>query len=86
MEPAQIPPTHAASVTHSPIPMKSQRATKRKLHKPKAVAELALPSTDARDAEDQEIEWLEWALKKEKGKGKATETEDGLDGKTWVLW
>lgn len=42
--------------------------------------ELRLPTARIDDAEDGEIEWLEYALRKEKGKGKE-EDSDGLDGR-----
>ncbi|WVW82576.1 hypothetical protein I302_104587 [Kwoniella bestiolae CBS 10118] len=48
--------------------------------KKKKLPELRLPDELAAegDAEDQEIEWLEYILKKEKGKGKEVD-DDGLD-------
>lgn len=47
--------------------------------KKKKKRELQLPTAQTDDAEDGEIEWLEYALRKEKGKGKE-EDSDGLDG------
>nr|XP_018267412.1 MIF4G/MA4 domain-containing protein [Kwoniella dejecticola CBS 10117]OBR89570.1 MIF4G/MA4 domain-containing protein [Kwoniella dejecticola CBS 10117] len=46
--------------------------------KKKKLPELRLPDEMVDDAEDQEIEWLEYILKKEKGKGKEVD-DDGLD-------
>ena len=51
--------------------------------KRKGLPELSLPDAEGSDVEDDEIEWLEWVLKKEKGKTKAEEevlVDDGLDG------
>ena len=48
--------------------------------KRKRLPELTLPGTTSGDAEDGEIEWLEYALRKEKGKSKDDELDDGLDG------
>lgn len=48
--------------------------------KKKKKRELQLPDARTDDAEDGEIEWLEYALRKEKGKAKE-EDSDGLDGK-----
>ena len=39
-----------------------------------------MPKSKDEDAENDEIEWLEYMLKKEKGKGKAEDLEDGLNG------
>ncbi|KAK6905960.1 hypothetical protein I203_106795 [Kwoniella mangroviensis CBS 8507] len=46
--------------------------------KKKKLPELRLPDEMVGDQEDQEIEWLEYILKKEKGKGKEID-DDGLD-------
>ncbi|WWD17639.1 hypothetical protein CI109_102080 [Kwoniella shandongensis] len=46
--------------------------------KKKKLPELRLPEQAVDETEEQEIEWLEWMLKKEKGKGKE-EDDDGLD-------
>ncbi|WWC86492.1 uncharacterized protein L201_001369 [Kwoniella dendrophila CBS 6074] len=71
--------------TLAPPPPIKKSKTKTKLNeeelpkkKKKKLPELRLPDQMVGDTEDQEIEWLEYILKKEKGKGKEVD-DDGLD-------
>ncbi|WVF70452.1 hypothetical protein IAT40_005242 [Kwoniella sp. CBS 6097] len=68
------PPSKKAKASR---PSKNEDGAEKK-QKKKKLPELRLPGEVDGDAEDQEIEWLEWMLKKEKGKGKE-EDDDGLD-------
>lgn len=52
------------------------------LPKKKKKKELTLPGKKSGDAEDGEIEWLEYMLRKEKGKKDDELTDDGLDGES----
>ncbi|WVR06094.1 hypothetical protein IAU60_003122 [Kwoniella sp. DSM 27419] len=66
----------------APPPKKSKPSVKvpeKPKKEKKKLPELTLPGEMvSADGEDQEIEWLEWMLKKEKGKGKEVD-DDGLD-------
>lgn len=67
----------SASTKRSEIPGETPVPKKKKKR------ELTLPGTSSKagDAEDGEIEWLEYMLRKEKGKGKEEDDlDDGLDG------
>lgn len=58
-----------------------------KVKKKSKLPEISLPKAKAGDQEDGEIEWLEYMLRKEKGKGKQEEgSDDGLDGMSCVGW
>ncbi|KAK8866155.1 hypothetical protein IAR55_001306 [Kwoniella newhampshirensis] len=56
----------------------AESSPKRPAKKKKKLPELRLPGQAADETEEQEIKWLEWMLKKEKGKGKEVD-DDGLD-------
>ncbi|WVQ97462.1 hypothetical protein IAU59_004575 [Kwoniella sp. CBS 9459] len=72
---APPPPKKVRASTSSKADAESEKQQKKE--KKKKLPELRLPGEVEGDAEDQEIEWLEWMLKKEKGKGKEVD-DDGL--------
>lgn len=81
-EEIEQPPSKKSKISKAKSVSSSETPKSEKKEKKKKLPELTLPeeSVDG-DVEDREIEWLEYMLRKERGKSKdEDDLDDGLDG------
>lgn len=80
---AEQPPLKKSKPSKDQPASSSGKSNSEKKEKKKKLPELTLPEESVGgDLEDREIEWLEYMLRKEKGKSKdEDDLDDGLDGK-----
>lgn len=76
------PPSKKAKISKAQSVSSSEKPKSEKKEKKKKLPELTLPEESVGgDVEDREIEWLEYMLRKEKGKSNdEDDLDDGLDG------